>query len=210
MFAPVLKSNAYGHGLVLIASLLKKEHLPFFVVDSLIEARLLRDNRIKTPIVIIGYNDVYNCVYSKIKNVSYVITSLEQLQKLSESITSIKIIHLKIDTGMHRQGILPEEIPKAIRIIQQDKNIALEGICSHFSSADDENASITQKQIDVWNSLVKIFQNEFSSIRYFHIGATAGSVYSKKCHANVIRLGIGLYGFDTSLQNNLSLGRFLR
>jgi alanine racemase len=187
--APVLKSNAYGHGINLIAQELEKENSPFFIIDSYFEAQALRSEGIKTPLLIVGYVRSENINNSKLKDIIYVISSIDSL-KLIKSKTRI---HLKIDTGMHRQGILPEEKIEAVNLIKNNPNIILEGICSHFADADNIDRTFTEKQITEWNNSVKYFKSEFPTLKYWHISASAGHAY-KEVEANLTRLGIGLYG----------------
>lgn len=195
--APVLKSNAYGHGLVLIAEVLDKEKCPFLVVDSFYEAHLLKKRKIRTGILVLGYTPTTTILNNRFRNISFTITSLEALKELDEVSTKEKSdtrIHLKIDTGMHRQGILVEEVDTAFEILEKNPHIILEGMCSHFSDSDGENDVFTQKQIGVWNEIVKKARSKFSSLTYFHISNTSGHLFSKDIDANVSRLGLGLYG----------------
>ncbi|MFC1622551.1 alanine racemase [Patescibacteria group bacterium] len=208
--APVLKSNAYGHGLIEVAKILKNENVPFLVIDSLFEARALRSTGIKNDLLIIGYAQPEEIIKNKLKNVSFVITSLEQLQELAGSLASLgmtlkKKVHLKIDTGMHRQGILVSKIDQAIEIIKKSQNLKLEGICSHLADADSENSDFTEKQIEVWNNVVEKIKSKFNFIKYFHISASAGSAFLEKANCNLVRLGIGLYGFNLSPHIDLNL-----
>lgn len=196
--APVLKSNAYGHGLVPIAKILDRQKIPFLVVDSLFEARTLRGEGIKSPILIIGYTRAADIGKNNLKNVSFTITTRELLEELSKTLNIPQKLHLKIDTGMHRQGIPLEEIQKAKNKIQNNGNIVLEGVCSHLASADNLDPSYVLKQIGEWKKAVKILKKEFPRLKYFHLAATAGSFYSPKIPSNVIRLGLGLYGIDSS------------
>jgi alanine racemase len=193
-FAPVLKSNAYGHGLIEVAKILDNEEKPFFVVDSLFEARTLRENGIKTEILIIGYTRPSDIAGNKLSDVVFAIIGQSQLEEVSQISNQAVKIHLKIDTGMHRQGILQDQISGAIRIIKSHKNIILEGICSHFADAGNSDGLFTNKQIMEWNKIVKIFKENFDSLKYFHLSATTGTKYSGEIQANVVRLGIGLYG----------------
>lgn len=192
--APTLKSNAYGHGITLIAKELENEEIPFFVVDSYFEASLLRNENIKTPILIIGYSSIEMIIKNRFKNIYFTIANIDSLRKLSNVANSKIIIHLKIDTGMHRQGLLLDEIDEAFDLIKNNKNIILEGICSHLSDADSNNDSFTNSQIKVWNDLVKKTRENFPNIKYIHLSNTYGHKYSNKIDANTSRLGIGLYG----------------
>lgn len=197
-FAPVLKSNAYGHGLVGVATILDNQRAPFFMVDSFYEALVLRRAGIKTKILILGYNRTEQVLNNKLKECSFGIISFEQLKIISTKLTKRQAFHLKIDTGMHRQGIMPEEIDEAIKLIKANKNFVLEGICTHLADADGADSTGTERQISIWNKSVNIFRKEFSEIKYFHASATAGTHYADKIDANVSRLGIGLYGINPS------------
>jgi len=194
--APVLKSNSYGHGLVEVAKILDRENVPFLCVDSYFEALILRNEGIRSPILIIGYTPIKNILGSKLENVAFGIIGLEELRRFSENLRAPRTIHLKIDTGMHRHGILPSEFDCAIEIVRENDRIVLEGIYSHFADADTPDSPHTAAQIKTWNEVVERSKKELPNIRYFHIAATAGSFYSKKIDANTMRLGIGLYGIN--------------
>lgn len=209
-FAPVLKSNAYGHGLVPVAQILDKEDIAFFVVDSLFEAMILRNEGVKSRILVIGYTSAENINSSKLSDVAFTITSLEHLQNIARAVTKEKNFHLKIDTGMNRQGILQNQIAEAIKIIQGGKYINLEGICSHLADADNENDSFTKLQIGQWQSIVKIFKDKFPEIKYYHLAASAGVFYADYLEGNAVRLGLGLYGFNASPFVKLDLKPVLR
>lgn len=204
-FAPVLKSNAYGHGLLPVAKILDQARLPFFVVDSLHEAMILRQEGVRTPILVIGYTSAENIKNSKLKKVAFTITSLEQLTELAKIIKTKVVIHLKIDTGMHRQGLLPAEIGEAITILKANQFLELRGVCSHLADADNPLDKFTREQIAVWEQVVKNLKSNFPELKYFHLANTAGVFYANQISANVIRLGLGLYGFDSAPHSNLNL-----
>jgi len=208
--APVLKSNCYGHGLETISKILDQENLPFFCVDSFFEAVELRHIGIKTNILIFGYTELNNILESKLKNVAFAITSLDQLQQLVNNLKIQKNIHLKFDTGMHRQGILISEVDDVIKLVKQNKNIFLEGIFSHLADADVENSEPTLKQINVWNNLVDKFLKEFSNLKYYHLAATSGYSYKDLIKANVGRLGRGMYGIRVHSLNNMPVDPVLK
>ena len=216
--APVLKSNAYGHGLIEVAKILEwsGQPIPFFIVDSYFEAIALRAKHIRTPILVIGYTRPETILNARLKNVSFAVTSLETLRALARDIPppplpeggqlSISLpflrpqcksrIHLKIDTGMRRQGILPDEIGQAIDLISGDPELCLEGICSHLSDADNADESFTDAQIHIWNKAVKQFKQAFPRLKYWHLANSDGHRFTSDADANVSRLGIGLYGLS--------------
>lgn len=193
--APVLKSNAYGHGLIQIAEILENSKAPFYAVDSFYEAKMLRRASIKTPILIIGYS-TFEQINISLNSVAYAITSLTMIRELSKSLTHKKHFHLKIDTGMRRQGIIPDEISAAIKLIDDNQNIIIDGVFSHFADADNPDNEFTLKQINVWNKTVSLLKMKYPDIKHYHISATAGTLFRDRIDSNLIRLGIGLYGID--------------
>lgn len=194
--APVLKSNAYGHGLTLVAKIIDNQDVPFIIVDSYHEAIILRNEGIKSKILIIGYTFTENILKNKLEKVAFTITDVEQLYEISKKLQSTNYFHIKIDTGMHRQGIPANEIKQVIELLKLNPLIVPEGICSHLAESDSANEHLTNDQIKFWNETVNIWKNEFRDTLYYHLSATAGVMFSKKIEANVLRLGIGLYGID--------------
>ncbi|MEK7510906.1 MAG: alanine racemase [Patescibacteria group bacterium] len=196
--APVLKSNAYGHDLGLIARLLDKEDIAFFMVDSLFEARKLRSAGVKSRLVVMGYVRPLDPERSRLHDVDFAITDIEQLREISELLTRDTRFHIKIDTGMHRQGILPTDLSEAIELIKKNEHIKLIGIGSHLADADGADDAFTTAQIETWNEAVNEIERSFPTIEYRHIAATKGIRFGEATRTNVARIGIGLYGFDTS------------
>jgi alanine racemase len=196
--APVLKSNAYGHDLGLIARLLDKEDVAFFMVDSLYEARRLRAAGVKSRIVVMGYIRPTDPERSRLRDVDFAITDIEQLREIAELLTHDVRFHLKIDTGMHRQGILPTDLKEAIELIKSNPHIQLAGIASHLADADGADDAFSTAQVETWNESVQEIERYFPTIEYRHIAATKGVRFGEVTRTNVARVGIGLYGFDTS------------
>jgi alanine racemase len=197
--APVLKSNAYGHGLIEVAGVLDGEGLPFLCVDSYFEALILRNEGIRTPILIIGYTPVETMLESRLAHVAFGVIGLEELRSLAALARLSLTIHLKVDTGMHRHGISPNEIEDAYMLIRANKHIVLEGVYSHLADADTPQSAHAATQIAEWNKTASRVRTKIPGVRFFHLAATTGSFYADEIDANVMRLGIGLYGINESL-----------
>jgi alanine racemase len=200
-----LKSNAYGHGLVEVAKVMNEVIPEFLVVDSYYEAMILRNEGIKSKILIIGFSYLENILSNSMENIAFMITDLSWLFELSAKLQVTTRFHLKIDTGMNRQGIEMEDLPKAIDFIKSNKNIVLEGICSHLACADEYDQNFTNRQIKKWNSIVAQMKGEFPDLKYWHVGASSSLYYAKKIDANVMRLGLDLYGVNADVKMNLDL-----
>ncbi|HWH16065.1 MAG TPA: alanine racemase [Candidatus Paceibacterota bacterium] len=203
--APVLKSNAYGHGLVLVAELLDTEDIAFLMVDSLYEARKLRRAGIRSPIVVMGYARPEEIAGSTLRAVAFAAVDIEQLRELSGLARRPISLHLKLDTGMHRQGILPEDLEEAVSLIAANPNLTLAGVATHLGDADNPDAAFSETQLSAWDSCVSRLEASFPDIPYIHAAATKGARFSAAHPMNVLRLGIGLYGFDTSPGNGEAL-----
>lgn len=195
--APVLKSNAYGHGVILVAGVLKSEkNIPFFAVDSYFEARVIRDAGITKKILILGHTPLDTMKKNKNNGISFAVSSLEQLKAFVQE-KADQNVHVKFDTGMHRQGISHTEIEAAIRLMQQMPHGQVEGVFSHFADADTTDSVLTKEQIARWNELAKRLQKEIPAIRYYHMANSSGFRYAGDIVANVGRSGNMLYGTNS-------------
>ena len=203
--APVLKSNAYGHGLVVIAELLDKEDIAFFMVDSLYEADVLRKAGIRSRIVVMGYVRPEAIVSSRLPSTDFAIVDIEQLRHIAKEAHAPLRLHLKLDTGMHRQGLLPEEIQTAIELATQNPRLSIVGVGTHLADADNTDSSFTDTQLALWDSLLGTVLAAFPSIEYMHLAATKGVRTSTTHPMNVLRVGMGLYGYDTAPGDPLPL-----
>lgn len=198
--APVLKSNAYGAGLVEIASLFEGLAIPFLCVDSYYEALTIRREGIKTPILVMGYTPAETMERHWLPEISFSILSLSELERLAALRPGQVRIHLKIDTGMHRHGIMLHEINRALALIARSRHIMLEGAYSHLANADTQDSPHNRTQIAAWNSAVQTIRALFPDIRYLHCAATAGSFHAPDIEANAMRIGKGLHGFANSIE----------
>lgn len=196
--APVLKSNAYGHGLKLIGKFINSQiKPPFIAVDSLYEAYELQKIKVKTPILIMGYTFPENFrLYRKLKNFHFSVFDKKTLAALNKHQPGAKI-HLKIDTDMNRLGIQPEQVKNFIYSLKDCPHLHLEGIYSHLSQADNPHKNtFTQKQITIFKKVIRQFEQAGFSFKWKHISATAGATLNQDPQFNLVRLGLGFYGYS--------------
>lgn len=194
--APVLKSNAYGHGLVLVAELLSQEkNLPFFCIDSCFEAEVLRQAGVKTPLLIMGYTPSVAIAKNKLRGVSFVVGGMEQLQELIDNKTT-QNIQLKFDTGMHRQGIPHAQLNDSLAVLKKPHTLQISGVLSHLADSEVVNSTQTEQQVAHWNEVAQRFQTEFPAIHYYHLANSGGFADHTQMTANVGRPGLALYGVN--------------
>lgn len=192
---PVLKSNSYGHGLKQLASILKSENLEYIACDSYHEALKIWKINKNQKILIIGYNLHSNFKYFDFSKIALSVYDIETIRALGKIGKKIKI-HLKIDTGMGRQGIKPSEIEYFLLEIKKNKNLELEGVMSHLSDGDNTDNSYTNFQEKVFSSsLDTIFKSGFSP-KFIHLSASSGILKLNDPRINAIRPGLAFYGYN--------------
>jgi alanine racemase len=193
----VVKSNAYGHGLVDFAKKsLETGNVDWFGVDSFLEALKLRKSGIKKPILVLGYTLPVYFKEAQRQNISLTISNFESIRLLKKLKKQPKI-HIKIDTGMHRQGFLIKDIGKVIKELEKSKIInEVEGVYTHFASAKDRTYPFyTQKQIKEFDFVCLKFQAHGFLPFIRHAAATGATLLYPETHYDMVRIGIGLYGF---------------
>jgi len=200
----VVKSNAYGHGLELFAGIMDKAGVDGFCVDTCPEGLALREGGIGKPILVLGYSMPEEWGLAKENNITVSISNLSALREICAASGSPEF-HLKVDTGMRRQGILPEEAEEALNIVKGG-NGNITGMFTHFASAKDINyPGFTDSQIAEFSKIAELFRaSGFNIVR--HASATAGTLISGKYRLDMVRAGIGLYGYYPSKELEIQLG----
>jgi alanine racemase len=186
---PVLKANAYGGGLEQVAKILRARKYRYAVVDSYYEAlRIWRVSRQK--ILLIGSLQPSN--YSKInwRRAALMVSDISQIWDLVTLGKKVKI-HLKINTGMNRQGIEVEEILEALKVIAGSENIELEGLMSHL--ADTNDSVWTKDQEEKFAEAIDIVKRTGFKPRYYHLAASGGIGKIAIKELNAVRVGVDLY-----------------
>lgn len=191
---PVLKSNAYGHGLAPIVSILKSQKPGYFIVDSYYEALQVRQ-LCSTPILLIGSTPPQNFSHMKLDNITLCLQDKISLDLLI-SCRRPTTIHLKINTGMNRQGIDAKNLTPILTKIKNNPQIKLEGIFSHLADADNPQDRYSPQQIKLFSQVIEKIKQSDLHPRYFHLAASYSATKINHPQVNAIRLGLGLYGYS--------------
>ncbi len=193
--APVVKSNAYGHGIQEVAKILDNEKPPFFCVDSLYEAYQLKKANIKSPVLIMGFVDGRNLKVRKLA-FSFAVFDLEFARALNKYQPGANI-HIKVDTGMNRMGVSPSNLTEFLNQIKKLKSLNVEGVMSHFSSPRTSKV-YSHHQLANFRQSRMIFDNLNIMPKWSHIAASGGLFNIKPGLltrvSNLARCGIALYG----------------
>lgn len=190
---PVLKSNAYGHGITQISKILNSADCELLAVDGYFEAAKMKDIT-NHKILVLGYIKPENYKLVDVKKCSFVIQDVDSLKALA-SINKRVNIHVELNTGMNRLGLKADELDEYLRVLKQYPKLNLEGVMTHLADADnDGDTSFTKNQVKIFDSLFETIQGQGFSPKYIHIAQTAGCLITHSKYANTFRLGIGLYG----------------
>jgi alanine racemase len=205
----VVKSNAYGHGLYAFSGLMDRFGIDGLCVDSVIEGLALRRIGIKRHILVLGPTLPARYAEASKHDITISISTFEGLRALAKTKT-VPDFHIKIDTGMHRQGFYNEDIPKVIRqIAGHQSHIAetLKGVFTHFASAKDINyPGYTEMQFGKLRQTIAFFEKAGFKDLICHASATGGTLCGEKYHLDAVRVGIGLYGLWPSKELEVQLG----
>lgn len=197
MMAGVVKSNAYGHGLFKFSKYLVELGIDWLVVDAVSEAVDLRKIGIEKPILVLGYTPPEFFRKAEEKNISLTISSFENIKALRK-VKNHPSIHIKINSGMNRQGFQPEDTKKVLDKLEGE-DIDIEGIYTHFAKANDPSSGETEKQIESFKkSLDEIKKRNINCL--VHSGNTAGTIAFPEGHFDMARVGIGMHGLWPSLK----------
>lgn len=192
-----IKANAYGHGSVKIAQFLE-DKVNYFAVARLEEAIELRENEIKLPILCLGYIPENSLEIAIRNNIIMTVYSLEMAQKISDISSNINqnaIIHIKLDTGMSRLGFKCDNSSiEDICNIYNLANIKVEGIYTHFATADEKDKSFTYKQYERFKFVIDELEKRKIDIPIKHTSNSAATMDFDELQFDMVRCGIVLYG----------------
>ncbi len=206
-----MKANAYGHGLVPVSKFLEKKGIEHLAVAFSSEGRILRENGIKIPILILSAIEEMNDIikYQLIPTI-YSIEFLRELKKLAKANHCRIPVHIDIDTGMGRTGIFPHETEKIFSELTEGNHLELKGLYTHLSSSDNKADPFTQKQIELFTITLGKLLSRGAHPTYIHCANSGGILNfpgTGRGPFNALRPGIMLYGCspDNKPQKKLTL-----
>lgn len=191
---PVLKGNAYGHGVALVAKALKSRKLPYIAVDGYFEALRIRQVS-SQPVLVMGAILPENYKRMKYDNFAFVVHDEASIRALGKTGRRIKV-HLEANTGMNRYGAKPDEMHSLAKLILSYKNLSLEGVMSHLADSDGDDPATVNVAVEQFDRCVETVRAAGANPTMLHIAQSAGSLKAKSKYANTIRLGVGLYGIN--------------
>ena len=202
----VLKADAYGHGAVQIAKRLIENDITHFAVSSLEEGILLRENGIQGEILVFGYTYPEYLYLISEYDLTQTIVDYKYARLINLLNLNIKG-HLKINTGMNRNGINYNDVSEVIDVFHMP-NITITGIYSHLSSCNTNNVDDiehTKKQIDKFDQVLNTLKEMNIDYGLSHIQSTYGITNYSELDYDMVRLGNGLYGMKTDINDYMKI-----
>ncbi len=205
---PILKANAYGHGLLRIAQLFEKLNADYLGVAVVEEGIHLREMGINIPILVLG--GVWgNQVPLFLKhNLTITASSIDKLNQIEDTAGGMKLkakVHLKIDTGMERIGVHYYNAEKFLDAAYKCKNIEVEGIYSHFANSDASDLTYAKLQLERFQDVLSYFENRSIETPIRHFANSGAILQLPEANFDMVRPGIMLFGVYPTKEVNKTL-----
>ncbi len=197
----VVKGNAYGHDLIEVAKIILDHGANRLAVARVEEGMLLRKAGINAPILILSLNLSELCEKIVLYDLTSTVVDLEMVKALSFMALKYKKIskvHIKVETGMNRIGLFPQQVLDFIKNVKNLKNIQIEGIFTHFSVADEKDKRYTLNQFTKFNEVLKEIEKEKINIPFKHVANSATILDLPQMWLDMVRPGIIIYGLYPS------------
>jgi alanine racemase len=194
----VVKANAYGHGDFKVAESALKAGATYLAVAFMDEAIALRNKGVLAPILVLGATRPEDVELAVKFNITITVFQLEWVTAAQSYLPKEKVlpVHIKLDTGMGRIGIrTKEELAQVVEIISRDSRLAIEGIFTHFATADEVDQTYLDKQLELFHDLLSVMKEQ---PKYIHCSNSAAALRFSKANFNAVRLGIAMYGLTPS------------
>jgi len=196
----VVKANAYGHGDIQVAETALEAGAAYLAVAFMDEAIALRNKGITAPILVLGATRPEDIQVAAKFNITLTVFQQEWLEEALKHLKTDNRIsfHIKVDTGMGRIGVRSVSELKAVeQIISENAQFNLEGIFTHFATADELDESYMYKQLALFEGMVSALKQK---PRYIHSSNSAAALRYPKTYFNAVRIGIAMYGLTPSLE----------
>ena len=191
-----IKADAYGHGLIPVARKLLACGVDYLAVASIDEGIALRQAHIQAPILVLGMILKHDIDPLFTHDLAATVCTEELARAINRRASHFDKrinVHIKIDTGMGRLGVMHEDAFTLIREVHTLKNLSIEGVFTHFAFADMDK-EFTHYQIDLFNRLVSRLERAKIHVPLLHAANSIGIVHFQNSHFNMVRPGLIIYG----------------
>ena len=202
MVLAVLKADGYGHGAIRVARTALNNGARYLGVASINEGTALRRAGITAPILVLGYTPAWQARELVLNGLSATVFNLDVARALSRAAVDLNSrvpTHVKVDTGMGRLGLLPDEVLPFVLELHKVPNLVLEGIFTHFSVADGD-PDYTRWQLNRFQQVLAALAEAGLRPPLAHAANSAAVLTLPESHLDMVRPGIALYGLHPSPQ----------
>lgn len=197
----VVKSNANGHGSEAVCRVLDDamddERELWLGVDSLDEAIAIR-SVISRPVLVLGFTPNARLAEAAAHGIRLTIYNWETVDALRRlgpnAFISPLRVHVKVETGMVRQGIVSEEVVHYVSGLRSIPYVEVEGIATHFATSDEASDEFFQEQLHRFHAVITRLRSAGAAIPIVHSAATAATLRDSRSHGDLVRIGNGIYG----------------
>ncbi|WP_296311453.1 alanine racemase [Winogradskyella sp. UBA3174] len=208
-FLAVVKAFAYGSDSVEVAKHLQRLEVDYFAVAYAKEGVILRDAGITTPILVLHPQSTnFKMIIDRCLEPSIYSTKiLTEFIKIAEEQSQSKYpVHIKFNTGLNRLGFQENDVDYIVSKLKATTSIIAKSVFSHLAASEDENElTFTTKQIETFKTIASEFENKIGYKPWMHICNTSGVLNYPKATFDMVRCGIGLYGFGNSTKEDANL-----
>ena len=200
----VIKTDGYGHGGVPIARMLEDVDFMFgYAAATYEEAHVLREAGVKKPILILGYTFPYcyeEMIREEIRPAVYRRDTVEELAEAAAKAGKKAKVHIKVDTGMGRIGITPDdEGLDFVKFVMEHPGLEVEGIFTHFAKSDEADKTSANHQLELFQNFIDRIQSELGlEIPVKHCSNSAAILEMPQANMDMVRAGITTYGLYPS------------
>lgn len=193
----VLKANAYSHDLVQTATLLEQEKPDYFGLTHLNEALDLRHNNINTPILLfmpVQENRIKEAINHNIDLTCASLFDAKNINKVAEKLNKDANIHVKIETGMGRLGVLQSEVNELFEYIKECPRLIVKGTYTHFTHSGDSNVKFTLNQFHLFQRITDLLKKRQYELGMLHCSNSGATLRFPNMHLDMVRCGTILFG----------------
>ena len=207
-FLAVVKANAYGHGLLEVAAIAVESGADWLGVNCVEEGTALRALGVAAPILVLGYvplSGLEAAVTHGLRLIVYNRENVRRLARVARRLGKRVPVHIKVETGTHRQGIAVNEIGAFAQLVRREPNLVLEGLSSHFANIEDTTKhDYPRRQLEAFKSAIRNLRDLGVRVPIKHMSCTASTILFPETDFSMARVGIGLYGQWPSKETYLS------
>ncbi len=195
----MVKANAYGHGIIECSRIAQEEGIDFLGIAFASEGAAIREAGITLPMILMTPPEPEELDAIIEHDIETILCSMESLTILNQKALAhdtVLPVHVFIDTGMHRDGIMPDETLQFVHAVLASPGLQWKGLCTHFATADSDDISFMMEQERIFSACIQVLSEHNLIPEIIHIGNSAALMRIPEKMGNLARPGLSLYGYS--------------